>query len=274
MLEEYFYPATLDQATSIFSVKKREGYFPGYFAGGTEIITLGRLNQSEVNIAIDIKQIPSCNIYQLNEDYLVIGSAISLTDIVEKNYFPLLSEICREIADKTARNKITVGGNICGEIFYREAVLPLLLTNSVFVVSSESEMRTEFLMQMFHKKLALRDGELFVQSFIEKKYLKQPYVAIKVRQQWDTGYPLITAAALKMNEEVRVAFSGLCPFPFRSLEIERVLNDSSHSKSDRIKWAIEKIPGPILDDVEGTSDYRLFMFENILENILGQLEVL
>ena len=49
-----------------------------------------------------------------------------------------------------------------------------------------------------------------------RRFIDAPFVSIKRRQQWDTGYPLITVAALKMDEEVRVALSGLCPFPFRS----------------------------------------------------------
>jgi len=273
MIKQYFRPQTMEQATSIFVQKREEGQFPSYYSGGTEIITLGRINQLNVDVAIDIKNLPSCRVHLLDEEYLVLGSALSLTEVAELNYFPLLTDISNGVADKTARNKITLGGNICGNIFYREAVLPLLLANSIVVLSDKEEIRTHYLMDLFHKTLTLKNGELFVQAFVEKKYLTEPYVAIKVRQQWETGYPLITAAALKTNQEVRVAFSGLCPFPFRSIQMENILNDSSLSISERMNTAIRYVPGDILNDVEGSSEYRLFILRDLLEKILIQLEM-
>ena len=272
MINEYFRPQTIEQATSFFAQKMEEGYHPSYYNGGTEIITLGRLDQLNVDVAIDIKSLPSCRVHLLDEDYLVLGSALSLTDLAEANYFPLLTDISKEVADKTARNKITLGGNICGNIFYREAVLPFLLTNSIFVLADKEEIRTNYLMDLFQETLPLKEGELFVQAFVEKKFLTEPYVAIKVRQQWKTGYPLITAAAMKTNHEIRVAFSGLCSFPFRSIQMENMLNDTSLSISERSRAATKYIPGDILNDVEGSSEYRLFIFTNLLEKILIQLE--
>ncbi|KAB7664319.1 FAD binding domain-containing protein [Bacillus sp. B1-b2] len=271
MVEQYFRPDSLEQATFLYNEKVKEGKHPTYFAGGTEIITLSRWNQSPINVLIDIKRLPSCRLHQITEDFFVLGSAITLTEIVQENHFPLLTEITRGIADKTARNKITIGGNICGDIFYREAVLPLLLTNSALVLADHISMRTELIMDIFDQKLLLKEGELFVQAFMENRYMNEPFYSVKIRQQWETGYPLITAAAIKTNGELRVAFSGLCSFPFRSLEMEEILNNPSYNQTEKIIRAKQYIPGRILNDVEGSSEYRLFVFGYIMENILAQL---
>ena len=60
--------------------------------------------------------------------------AVTLTNIAEKNYFPLLSLAVKRIADHTIQDKITLGGNLLGTIIYKEAILPLLLSNSRVVI--------------------------------------------------------------------------------------------------------------------------------------------
>lgn len=272
MAFEYIPASSIAQATKKYTEMKAQNRNPAYYAGGTEIITLRRLNQLHVDFAIDVKQIAACNVHQVDEEYLVIGSCITLTDVEELNYFPLLTRVCKEIADRTARNKITVGGNICGHIFYREAVLPFLLTDSVFVLASENGIRTEYIHDVFEEQLLLQDGELLVQAFIEKKYLSQEYIAIKVRQQWETGYPLITVAALKIDGQIRIAISGLCPFPFRAFEVERIINNQTMNKEQQITLALNHLPSPILDDVEGSAEYRLFVLADLIEKIIDRLE--
>ena len=84
------------------------------------------MNVIHTNAVIDIKDIPECRTLQFERHHLALGSALTLTEITENGGFPLLSKAAREVADHTARNKITLGGNICGQIFYREAVLPFI----------------------------------------------------------------------------------------------------------------------------------------------------
>lgn len=96
-------------------------------------------------------------------------------------------------------------------------------------------------------------------------------MSIKERQQWDTGYPLVTVAALKTEENIRVAFSGVCSFPFRSAEVEEVLNQKDIPLEDRIQTALNYIPAPILNDGEGSDRYRKFVIKNLLIDIFKEL---
>ncbi|MGP7817803.1 FAD binding domain-containing protein [Niallia sp. 01092] len=269
---DYFLPADLEEATSLFHTLNKDKKHPLYFSGGTEILTLGRLNMVQTNAVIDIKKLDACLVHQLEGDYLVFGSALTLTEIEEKNLFPLLTEVSKEVADLTVRNKITLGGNICGAIFYREAVLPLLLTDSILLIKRDETVHTEMISSIFKEKLRINKGDLFVQALIEKKYITAPFVTVKKRQQWETGYPLITAAALKINNQIRIAFSGLCPFPFRSQTIEKTINDQSLKLNEKLDTVINHLPTPILDDIEGSSEYRLFVLRNLLKDILEVLE--
>lgn len=93
-----------------------------------------------------------------------------------------------------------------------------------------------------------------------------------MRQHWETGYPLITVAALKIDGQIRVAISGLCTFPFRAFEVERIINNQTMNKEQRITLALNHLPSPILDDVEGSAEYRLFVLADLIEKIINRLE--
>lgn len=267
----YYKSASIAEATSLFVDLDQQGKSPLFFSGGTEIITLGRLNLVKTGAVIDIKGILECNMMELNEDTLIIGAAKTLTDIEEMNLFPLLSKTVREIADRTARNKITIGGNICGQIFYREAVLPFLLADSQMVIAGSQGITTVPIGEVFNEQLLLNRGEFLVQIKTNRRYIEMPFISVKRRRQWNTGYPLITVAVLKVEEKLRVAISGLTHFPFRASQIEDFLNRVELTYEERIELALSRLDVPVLDDTEGSSGYRLFVLKNTLYDILREL---
>ncbi|MBA9028975.1 FAD binding domain-containing protein [Peribacillus huizhouensis] len=268
---EYYKPASLKEAIDLYQTAAKNRKKPMFISGGTELITLGRINLVHTEAVIDLKDIAECMVMQFEGDYLVIGSTLSLTKIEETNHFPLLTKTASEVADHTSRGKITLGGNICAQIFYRETVLPFLLADSQVVIVGPSGIKVSPINNLFHEQLQLGTGEFLIQVATAKRFVTAPFVSIKRRQQWDTGYPLITVAALKIGEEVRVALSGLCPFPFRSKKVETLLNNREWPIEDRVNSALSELPGPILNDVEGSAEYRLFVLRNLLHDVLEVL---
>ncbi|WP_053362858.1 FAD binding domain-containing protein [Bacillus sp. FJAT-27251] len=269
---DYYRPNSLQDAGMLFQTLRKEEKKPKFFSGGTEIITLGRLMLEHTDAVIDIKSIPECRVMEFAEDHLVLGAALSLTEIEAANPFPLLTKTASEVADHTARNKITLGGNICGRIFYREAVLPFLLSDSHAVIAGRQGYKVVPINEVFQQQLQLDEGEFLVQMITEKQYLSAPSVSIKRRRQWNTGYPLVTVAAMQAENGIRLAFSGICPFPFRSEEMEREINKSGASPLERVEKAVAMLPGPILNDSEGSADYRIFVVRNTLLDIIDYLE--
>src|SRR5690606_38997647 len=171
-----------------------QGKQPIYFSGGTEIITYGRVNKIVTGAIIDIKGVPDCLVLKKENNKLTLGSAQSLTKIRDMKLFPLLNKTIVEIADHTARNKITLGGNICANIIYRETVLPFLLTESEVVIAGASGIRQVPIMDVFNQKLLLERGEFLVQVVTSLHDIELPFISVKKRRQWDVGYPLITIA--------------------------------------------------------------------------------
>jgi CO/xanthine dehydrogenase FAD-binding subunit len=268
---EYYKPASLKDAVGLFKRLEQQGKQPMFISGGTELITLGRINLAYAEAVIDLKEIPEMQMMQVSENKLILGSALTLTRVEEANLFPLLTNTASEVADHTARGKITLGGNICARIFYREAVLPFLLTDSQVVLAGPEGIRNVPINDIFHEELQLNPGEVLVQLVTDQRAIESPFISIKRRQQWETGYPLITIAGIAINNRIRVAISGLCPFPFRSLEVEEILNSHQISVEERIRKAVELVPQPILDDVEGSAEYRIFVLKNLMLDVMSVL---
>lgn len=269
---DYYRPESLQEAVDLFQYLDQQGKQPFIFSGGTELITLGRIDLAFTEAVIDIKDIAEFNVIQVGGEHLVLGSTLSLSKVEEANPFPLLTKTASEVADHTAREKITLGGNICARIFYRETVLPFLLADSQVLIIGPNGKKIVPINDIFQEELRLEKGEFLVQIATENRFIRAPFYTVKRRQQWETGYPLITIAAVNIEGRIRVAISGLCPFPFRSIGVEEALNNRGQSWEARVDAAISVLPQPILDDVEGSSEYRLFVLRNLFSDLLAALD--
>lgn len=268
---DYYKPASIKEAVACYkdlTVQKKKVI---YYSGGTEIISQARLGKLIFDAIIDLKGINECNIFEFNKDNLIIGSAITLSKIVNSDYFPLLSEVCRRAADHTSRDKITIGGNICGEIQYREAVLPLLLSESNFVIAGENGLKTISISKAFDKILKLKKGEFLVQVLIDKSYLSLPYLSIRKTKYEKVDYPLVTISSIKKNNKIKTAFSGLCSYPFRLINVDDIINNNDILEKSLIEDIFKNIPDPILNDIKASDKYRKFITKNILNEIHEKL---
>lgn len=265
---EYYKPETIEEAVLLYDDLRGRGKKPLYYGGGTEIISMSRAYNIDTEAVIDIKGITECNVMELKDKKLTIGAAVTLTQIAEANLFPLLSLAVKRIADHTMQGKITLGGNIAGTIIYRESVLPLLLSNSTIVIAFPGGRREVNFKDIFHERIGLNKGELIVSVGVDEKFLNLPYLHAKRTKSDKIDYPLITIAALKNDGYINIAFSGVCDYPFRSSEVEEYLNDESMSNDDKINKAIDSIPGKILSDLLGSSDFRKFMLKKMLLEII------
>jgi len=212
---EYYKPDTVEEAVGLYDSLTSANKKVVYYGGGTEFISMARMNNVNADAVIDIKGIEECNVYELTDGMLTIGSAVTLTRIAELNLFPLLSLAVKRIADHTMQDKITLGGNISGTIIYRESVLPLLVTDCEIMLVSNKGVRFAPINEVFNKQIHLKSGEMIVKVRIKQDYLEMPYLHVKRTKNEKIDYPLITLVALVKNKKIDIAFSGLCDFPFR-----------------------------------------------------------
>ena len=269
---EYYKPDSVQAAVDLFQKLYSENKKPLYFCGGTEIITMARLSQIFTQAVIDIKDIPECNLLESNSEQILIGAAITLARLEEEKVFPLLSRVCNRIADHTSRCKITIGGNICGKIIYRETILPLLVADSEIIIAGKSGMRKVSIHEVFNKQMNLQAGEFVVQIVVQKRYTEMPYVTEKKTKIDRIDYPVVTIAALNNEKTLRISFSGLCEYPFRSPKIEEIINDRCFSAEERAYQLLSLIPDQIVDDVNSSSEYRKFVLQNLVIDAINTLE--
>lgn len=269
---EYYRPDSIEEAVEVFERLDNEAKQPLYLGGGSEVITLGRLNRLQTRAVIDLKQIPECKILQLGAETLVLGAGLSLAEVAEANYFPLLTESAGRVADHTSRCTITLGSNICSHLMYREAVLAFLVADSHAVIAGRQGTRRVALNEVFNQQLQLQRGEFLVQIVTDAGLLTSPHRGVKKTKDSRINYPLVSCAFLEWDGRLRMAVTGLCSFPFRSKMIEAYLNDESLEPEERIAQSIRYLPAPIVADVEGSAQYRQFVYSNALAAAIAQFE--
>lgn len=268
---QYYRPATVDEAISLSGELRADHKQPIYYSGGTEVINRTRLIKLAVDAVIDLKGIKECLELSRNAEQIVIGAAVTLTNVAESQLFPLLANVSRQIATHTERNKITVGGNLCGHLFYKEMLLPFLLTESTVVIAGENGLRKTEINDNCHNSLQLKEGEFVVQLITDAAMSQCPYIPLKKNGTSNVHYPIVSLASLLVDGQLRIAFSGVCDFAFRSEAVEKALNSSKpHEK--RIQKAIDHLPAAVLDDSLASEGYRKFVLENALRETLEKAE--
>ncbi|NLT21217.1 MAG: xanthine dehydrogenase [Syntrophomonadaceae bacterium] len=269
---EYYRPSSTSEAVQIFMELDAAGKNPRYYGGGTELISMARMNSLSFGAVIDIKAIPECNVLEIDNGHLMLGTTLTLTRLHESNLFPLLAQAGSRVADHTIQSKITLGGNLCGSIIYKEALLPLLLTDTEALIAGPSGMKTRQVNAIFNQSVQLEPAEFIVQLHMAEKYLALPYIHVKKTKQDKINYPLVTICALKNGQEIRVAFSGVSDFPFRCSNMEAALNERSRPIDSRVARALEVMPVRVLNNLEGSADFRRFILTNLLTSVVGSLE--
>ena len=229
---EYYRPDTAEEAVSAFSKLDVEGKEPVYYGGGSELISMARVGSRSFGAVIDLKNIPECKTME-NRDRFYLGAGLTLSDLIEWNGFPLLSKTAGRIADHTMQCKITLGGNLAATIIYRETALPLLLSDAKLTFAGADGFKEYDMDTVFQEHLFLPRGEFLAGVTLDKRFFSLPYFHEKKTRNEKIDYPLITAAGLKIAGTLRIAFSGLAPYPFRNVKVEKVLNESFLSPEKR-----------------------------------------
>ena len=268
----YCRPDSLTEALDTYRQLEAEGKSPVYYSGGSEIITLCRAGGIRPGAVVDIKRIPDCLCLFPDDQGLNLGSACTLNQIKESKHFPLLGTVCGRIADHTNQCRITLGGNLCGSIIYRETSLPLLLSDAKMTVFGADGLRTIAFKDAFPGRMQLRPGELIVQIHVPSRALRAPSSHVKRTQNEKIDYPLVGVAAIWQDNVLKIAFSGVCAHPFRSPRMEAVLNDHGPSCAARADKAVSLLPEPAYSDVRGSAEYRVFVLRNTLEALLEDWE--
>jgi xanthine dehydrogenase molybdenum-binding subunit len=271
----YLRPDTVEEALQVYEDLTRQRRHPAFYAGGTEILTRTRVQDAHFDSVIDLKAIPALHIHRDDDQKIQFGAALRLTEVADRNLWPLLTATADRVADHTTRGQITLGGNLLSVLPYREAVLPFLLVDSATAhVATARGVHTRRFADLWDTALNLRPGEFLVSLSVESREARAPaYRSHKMtRLDW-IDYPLVTIALTRrVDGHVRAAFSGWSTYPFVSSTVNHILSDVSRSPLARAADAVSNMPMPALSDIHGSAEYRQFVTQHTLSDMLTELE--
>ena len=260
----YLRAESAEEAVAAWVHAQERGETVHYYGGGTEIITLARESKLRTDCVIDYKRVPEATAVETTTDaegraWLAIGAGVSLNSVVDRELHPLVSWSCRGIADRTVRNSITLGGNICGMLPYRETVLPWLVMGGLVETVSVAGRRRRPMVELFDKRLRLDRGELALRFLLPAELTADAAggmldsgedlssygprtadgaagtVGTPSRHAWfyerrtkdpRVDYPLVTLAMLVRGEDIRVALSGAWGYPARAFQVENAIREA------------------------------------------------
>lgn len=249
----YLRPSTVGEAVAAWAEQASAGdngsKVVRYLGGGTEIVTSARRAAHSPHALVDVARLEELRRLGPLGGRLVFGAALCLNDVGDSGLFPLLSATVRHIADRTTRNRLSLGGNVAGALPYREALLPLLLADALMVTAAPVDggpprRRERSLRSVFDKRLLLEPGELVVEFSIAPEAAAAPWYHQRATRTGPVDYPLVTACFAAGGA---LAVSGLLAHPAWFAD-----PGSAHAAfADH----------PVKHDQRGSAEYRLALFE-------------
>lgn len=251
----YFRPDSLEEAVEAWRAAP-EGSL--YYSGGTEIVTGCRSGTYRPAAVIDLKRIPELRSHGAVGARLFFGAALSLNEAAEAGGFPLLSAAAKKIADRTVRNRITLGGNVAGRLPFREALLPFLAADGRAHLAGPAagggvERRELPVRELHSKRLQLRPGEFLVGLSVDGEAAAAACAHERSTAGASVDYPILALCAVAMKGLVSVAVSGVHDYPLWA--------DSSAGP-----LAVESLPTP-KNDHRASAEYRAELLRAALSRV-------
>lgn len=269
---DYYECFTLEEAITTYARLAYNGERVFYFNGGTELITLADQTTIAFDAVVSIANIPELQTFDIEGSKLYIGAANTLSYIGDDTTdYPLLSETCIDVADQTARNKITIGGNLCSRFIYRNGILPFMLNNASVVVGNTDGLQVLPFDQVYDNGLRINKGDLVIQFIVDVDELSKPYYTKKIRKIDSFGYPALALAVVNDNDYLKAAFSGITQNAFNAPRVDRALNNKKLPINQRVNQAINAIPYPIIQTLQGSPEYKKFLLRNQLTAAIKKL---
>lgn len=229
-----------------------------YLAGASEVTTFMRKNTLKPNALIDLNKLDGIKVIRSDQD-LVIGACVTLNDIIDFCKGTMMEDVYKGIGDHTVRNAITLGGNICGRLPYKEGILPLLALNADVVIMTQSGLVRKPARQAFDKRLRLNKGDFLYQVVLPKQDVK--YESTRYTESTGVDYPICHVLVTKENDGYFVGLSGYCSCPIY------------HTFNGGLEEMMTYFEPHAKDDSRASKAYKSHLLRLALDKAIKKLEV-
>jgi carbon-monoxide dehydrogenase small subunit len=269
-------PVAAEAAYKLWAQAVEAGKKPLYFSGGTEVVTVMRKGTVKADLVIDLKGIEAYTALGIGNspvsvDALWIGGGLTLGALMEALPGTLLSEVAQGIADHTVRNTLTIGGNICGRLPYREMALGLLTLGAEVVLYGPEGLLKQPMAEVFHKRLELKPGEFLLGFELEPAALQETrYVRHRRQKQTEIDYPICHTVVTRRGDDYRVAVSGVSAYVWYGEKTSaRIEAGAPPQAQAMVIW--ERLESLAVDDLRASKAYKLGLLKRDLLEAFSQL---
>jgi CO/xanthine dehydrogenase FAD-binding subunit len=261
---DYYKPETIEEAYECMMALKEKKVNALYYSGGTEVITNLRKGVVKADAVIDLKGIHEMAEITVDGEQILIGANVALNVIIEHSELAQLKKGMDKFADHTIRNALTIGGNLCGKLPFREAVLPLLAINAKVKWFDENGMTESFLRDVFDKRLKMPTNAILYQILIPKAN-KGKMISRRMEAHTEVDYPILHIVMHFSEIEVFIGLSGFANFPV----YEVVSKEDYDQWSDPVKSFVERFEAFAKSDERASKAYRLHLLKTEIALITG-----
>lgn len=141
---DYQAPADISEAVTLLA---RKDLRARPIAGGTDLLVQLRYGLLDLDLVVDIKQIPELNSIVLRpEGGVDIGAAVSCADLSERREvqeaYPALVDAVSVIGGTAIRNRATLGGNLCNAAPSGDSIPAMIILGATCTVAGPKGRRT------------------------------------------------------------------------------------------------------------------------------------
>lgn len=252
---EYYRPERLGELKPLLEELTIKGKSYSYYSGGTELLTQFRRGKNEVDALIDIKDLDDIREIKQEDSRIVIGSCVSLNEVIE---YGISKDALSGIADHTVRNKITIGGNICGRLPYREAILPLLAWDADFVIYNGENLVIIKGKDVFDKRMKLEGDEILYKIILNHRPIFEK--SIRITESTMVDYPVIHLYGAILDSQIFIGVSGFAPFPLYTFV--------SRDRLNLLSTDLEEWRKAARADERASKEYRVKLFDLALREFV------
>lgn len=275
---EFSRPATLSESLAVL----RYSEDARLVAGNTDLGVDSNLKYARYRHLVSVEAIPELHIFQETDEFVEIGSALSLSEI--ESYWttapPVIDEWLPLFASPLIRNRATLGGNLATASPIGDAAPVLLALDAQVKIAGADGTRTEPLSAFFtgYRKTLLNPRDVLVSVVIQKPYPMHARFFKAAKRRLDDISTVAACFAVSLDrsrrvQSARIAFGGVAAVPLRvPLAEDRLIGQIWNSATiGRAQEAIASTLTP-MSDHRGSADYRLSLAQSVLEKFWSEIE--
>ena len=252
-------------------------------AGGQSLLVLLRNKLIDPKVLIDLERLRELRGVKQSEDGISIGAMTTIYQLSSlpeiRTAFPLLSQAASKVGSTAIRNLGTIGGNLCHNEPGADLPPALLALNASIELRSRRGTRkvelSEFFRSYFETAIAANEIACNVQIPGQPSSASAIYMKHAISPE---DLAIASVAVLVVPDEqrpqkareVRIAFGGVAPVPFRAKKAESALKEIGlNEASIREAGEIAASEAEPMTDPHGSAEYRRKMVKVLVRRALS-----